>query len=138
MQVIVEMCSHGNRGATSTQTNVEEEERTGLESGTNKMGKMMFLNRNSNLKESRILERGACTEKLTMDPHYAARQERLSITWLLGMIVQIAELRRQLDAKTTLQAEHGCLQEARAKELKNLAQGFAGLIADSSPTPTVP
>jgi len=51
-----------------------------------------------------------------------------------GYQVQIADLRRHLDAKTNLQAESLRLQQAREKELKNLAQGFAGLIADPSPT----
>jgi hypothetical protein len=53
-----------------------------------------------------------------------------------GYQVQIADLRRQLDAKETLQAQR--VQEARAQDLKNLAQGFAGLIADPSPTQTGP
>ena len=53
-----------------------------------------------------------------------------------GYQVQIADLRRQLDAKETLQAQR--VQEARAQDLKNLAQGFAGLIADASPTQPAP
>jgi len=54
-----------------------------------------------------------------------------------GYQVQIADLRRQLDAKETLQAKR--VQESRAQDLKNLAQGFAGLIsADPTPTQTAP
>jgi Transposase IS200 like len=45
---------------------------------------------------------------------------------------QTEELRRQLDDKTTRQAERQSVEQAREKSLKDLAQGFAGLIAGPS------
>jgi hypothetical protein len=50
--------------------------------------------------------------------------------------VQIEELRRQLDDKTTRQAESHGVEPPSEQGLKDLAQGFAGLIAGPSPSAT--
>ena len=50
--------------------------------------------------------------------------------------VQIEELRRKLDDKTTRQAERHGVEPPSEQGLKDLAQGFAGLIAGPSPSAT--